>query len=299
MHSFLKSLALTLIATALSVNALAESWVDEIDKPPEAYKLTKNDKTQIPVSIFKNLENGDCIEVIGSDAKLWIASDSSPRQMLSHDGVSNKCIKEKDTSHNSAVIVFSNVVEWSGHWLTNRISSPTARSVVSAVARGDEPKGIAIPLANQGGLRMVAGKRPLYLAWQGGKQPFSVHLIKDDGQRIVFEQRNIKDRQVKIDPLSLGEGNYRIEIGDSVEMIAKNLRIVSSAEKPSPKFEAHGNKGLEDRAVLVEAVRLASQGNGWAFEAYQAATELAPRYQPAQILQDSLEQGDMPLPMPE
>jgi hypothetical protein len=124
-------------------------------------------------------------------------------------------------------------------------------------------------------------------------------MVTEDGQRIVFEQRNIIDRQVKIDPLSLAEGTYRIEIGDSVELIAKNLHIVSSAEKPSPKFEAHGSKGLEDRAALVEAVRLASQGNGWAFEAYQAAAELALRCQPAQILRDSLEQGDMPLPMPE
>ena len=146
---------------------------------------------------------------------------------------------------------------------------------------------------------MVAGKRPLYLDWQGGKQPFSVRMVSEGGQMIVFEKRNITDRQVKIDPLSLAEGTYRIEIGDSVEMIAKNLHIVSSAEKPSPMFEAHDSKGSEDRAALVEAVRLASQGNGWAFEAYQTAAELAPRYQPAQILQDSLEHGDMPQPMPE
>ena len=65
MHSFLKSLALALIVAALSVNALAESWVDEIDNAPDAYRLTKNGKTKndkekpIPVTIYKTLEKGD------------------------------------------------------------------------------------------------------------------------------------------------------------------------------------------------------------------------------------------------
>lgn len=297
MYSFLKRLIFLLMMASFSANALAAYWIDDMDKEPDNYRLTKRNGDTDPVTIYKTLEDGDCIEVTGSKASLWITSDSGPREMLSRDGVSNKCIKEKYVENASAII--SNLTEWAGRWLTSRIESTTTRSVVSLFTRGDEARGITIPLANQGGLRMVSGQRPVYIGWQGGKQPFSVNIVSEAGQRTVFKRRNIMDRRVKIDSLSLKEGTYRIEIGDAVGMVAQSLHVVSPSQLPFPTLKSHGSKSSQDRLALTEAVRLASQREGWAFEAYQTAADLAPRYRPANILQESLEYGDMPLPMPE
>jgi hypothetical protein len=295
MHSFLKLPVFLLMMASLANEALAVYWIDEMNQEPENYQLTRSDKTSVPVTIYKTLEHGDCIEVIGVKAKLWIASDSSPKEMLSRDGVSNKCIKEeKPTSIRS-----SSLAEWAGRWLTNRIHATTSRTVVSLITRGEEGKGITIPLATQGGLRMVSGKRPLYISWQGGKQPFSVRMVSEGGRKTVFERRNITDRQLEVDSIFLKEGIYRIEIGDAMGMTAQNLHVISPGEMPFPRLEPYGSGSSQDRLAVVEAVRLASQGKGWAFEAYQTAADLAPKYQPAKILQKSLENGDIPLPMPE
>jgi hypothetical protein len=297
MRFFPKLLVFLLMMTSLSTDALAEYWVDDMDKESDNYQLTKRNGDTDLVTIYKTLENGDCITVTGTKANLWIASDSGPREMLSHDGISNKCIKEKYDKNTSAII--SNLVEWAGHWLTDRIHTTTTRAVVSLVTRGDEAKGLTIPLANQGGLKMMSGKRPLHLGWQGGKPPFSVRIASEEGRKTLFERRNIPDRRVKSTPLFLAEGIYRIEIGDAVGKISQNLHVVSSKEIPYPTLKPHGSKSSQDRLALAEAVRLASQGEGWALEAYQTAADLAPRYQPARILRESLEQGDMPRPMPE
>lgn len=295
MHPFLKLLVSLLMLVFLSTDALAVYWIDEMNQEPENYQLTRANKTIVPASIYKTLENGDCIEVIGADAKLWIAGDSSPKEMLSRDGVSNKCIKEEKP----ASIRSSSLAEWAGRWLTNRIHATTSRTVVSLITRGEEGKGITIPLATQGGLRMVSGKRPLYISWQGGKQPFSVRMVSEGGLKTVFERRSITDRQLEVDPVLLNEGIYRIDIGDAMGMTAQNLHVVSPGEMPFPRLEPYGSASSRDQLAVVEAVRLASQGKGWAFEAYQTAADLAPRYQPAKILQKSLENGDIPLPMPE
>jgi len=295
MHSFLKLPVFLLMMAALANEALAVYWIDEMNQEPENYQLTRADKTKVPVTIYKTLEHGDCVEVIGVKAKLWIASDSSPKEMLSRAGVSNKCIKEeKPTSIES-----SSLAEWAGRWLTNRIHATTSRTVVSLITRGEEGKGITMPLANQGGLRMVSGKRPLHLSWQGGKPPFSVRMVSEGGRKAVFERRDIKDRQLESDPVFLAEGMYRIEIGDAMGMTAQNLRVVSPGEMPRSRLESYGSASSRDRQAVVEAVMLASKGKGWAFEAYQTTADLAPKYQPAQILRKSLENGDIPLPMPE
>ncbi|WAK00537.1 hypothetical protein [Methylobacter sp. YRD-M1] len=295
MQSFLNLLVFLLMMAFLSNDALAVYWIDEINQEPENYQLTKADKTSVPVTIYKTLEHGDCIEVIGVKAKLWIASDSSPKEMLSRDGVSNKCIKEEKP----ASIRSSSLTEWAGRWLTNRIHATTSRTVVSLITRGEEGKGITIPLATQGGLRMVSGRRSLYISWQGGKQPFSVRMASEGSLKTVFERRNITDRQLEVDSVFLNEGIYHVEISDAMGMTAQNLHVVSPGEMPFPRLESYGSASSRDQLAVVGAVRLASQGNGWAFEAYQTAADLAPRYQPAKILQKSLENGDIPLPMPE
>jgi hypothetical protein len=294
MHSFLKLLFFLLVAF-LSTGTQAAYWIDEINREPDDYQLIKANKTKVPVAIYKTLEDGDCIEVIGAKAKLWIASDSGPKEMLSRDGISNKCITEKKPTS----IKTSNLAEWAGRWLTSRIHSTTSRTAVSLLTRGDEAKGITIPLANHGGLKMVSGKRSLYFSWQGGKPPFSVRMTSEAGRRTLFERRSITDRQVEFDPAFLAEGIYRIEIGDAVGTTAEKLRIVSPGEMPYSGVKSRASGNLQDQLAVVEAVKLASQGDGWAFEAYQNAADLAPRYQPAQILQKSLEQGDVPSPMPE
>jgi hypothetical protein len=297
MYTFLKLSVFLLMMASLSADALAAYWIDGMDKEPDNYRLTSGNGDPAPVAIYKKLEDGDCIEVTGAKASLWIASDSGPREMLSHDGVANKCINEKHAADTSVMI--SNLTEWAGRWLTSRIQSTSTRTVVSLVTRGDEAKGITIPLANQGGLRVISGRRPIYIGWQGGKQPFSVRLMSENGPRTVFERQNIMDRRVKTDPLFLNEGTYRMEISDAVGVATQSLRVVSSKQMPYPALKPSGSKSSQDRQALAEAVRLASQREGWAFEAYQTAADLAPGYRPAQILQESLEHGDMPRPMPE
>lgn len=299
MHLFIKRLAFAVVVMASPVDVFAEYWIDEMDNAPEAYKLIKHDPAGKigKAGIYITLEPGDCIRVIKPNATLSIASDSGPKQLLSFTGVSNRCIEESGAKNQSNV--FSNMIAWAGRWLTNRIPDTAARTVVTTAARGDEIKAIKMPLANHGGLKMVGGNRPLVLAWEGGEQPFGVRMVSEDRQRILFDKRGLTDRRVKIDPVFLAEGIYHIEISDTVGMIEQTLYIVSSAEVPPLMPAPHDIKGLEDRIILADAVRLASQGDGWAFEAYQTAAQLAAQYQLALILRDSLERGDMPQAMPE
>lgn len=296
MRNIIKPMAAILMMMALSVDSLAAYWIDEMNKKPGAYVLTKNDGSKVPVAVFKSLEKGDCIDVTGAGAILWIASDSAKREMLSHDGASHKCLGDKD---------FGRAPTWSSNlakWIGERVTSPRAgrTNVIAAASRGIKSTGINIPLARQEGLRMAVGKRPLHLAWQGGKPPFRVDVVSQDDQKTVFQQDGIAENRISIDPVPLAEGVYRIEIGDAAGTIPQTLHMVSPKAIPSPPSGQGGGKGpKEDAMALLEAAWLASQGNGWALEAYQTVKELALKgYQPAQILQESLEQGEFPDPPP-
>jgi hypothetical protein len=285
----------------LSGNCHSAAWVDGMENPsgignPGDYLLIRpGEAKSIPVAIFTPLQKGDCIKVTQPGAILWIGSDSAPRRKLTDANTSEKCFNIGNTGR--APNLASNLIAWAGEWLSVRLA-PQTHSVVSTVTRGIEMQSVTVPLASYGGLRMVAGRRPLHFEWQGGHPPYSVRVLAEDGKRVVASRQTIREPRFRSDPVALPPGIYRIEIRDAEEELAsQRLDVVPAADLPAPPPELKSVKGSKDLATLLEATSLASRGHGWAFEAYQTAAELGARYQPAKLLQKSLGQGDMPPPM--
>jgi len=296
MNRFIKQLAIGFFCIAIPITSWSAAWIDGLEGSVGDFKLSRNGQL-VAVKIFLMLEEGDCIDVVHSGSTLWIASDnpSIPRKAVSYENPPY-CLKSEDIGR--ARGLGSNLVAWIGGWLTDRVTTQ-ARAVVSTVARGEEMQYISLPLASLGGLKMVAGRRPMYLAWEGGCPPYSVRVVTEDGHGVLMHQQGIQESRFTSAPMFFRPGRYRIEIGDKDENVKQALEVVESGAMPSPPSELQATKGSDDMQALLKAAALASHGSGWAFEAYQIASELGDHYQPARVLRESIEQGDMPPRMPQ
>lgn len=137
--------------------------------------------------------------------------------------------------------------------------------------------------------RLVAGKRPLYLAWGGGKAPYELTIR---GKKAPVILGPFQNQRIKTPNLDLTVGDYDLRICDARKECSKAYRftVVDKSELPGYPDELTDSDIPEASRLTAQAVWLAAQKK-WAFEAYQQIVPLAESEPPARIVRDALEMG--------
>ncbi len=245
--------------------------------PPETYKIQRNAKI-LPLPIW--LSAGDSILVnkkipmiklkLG-DKELMINQNNSPYTIKSAKPVSwwskllGKIGQTITSLHNEKFKQFTAL-------LHNRGVNNPSSSKISAP--------YTLLLKKRRARKLVAGIKPLYLAWKGGKAPYN--LILKRGTKEVFSLKSPEQR-IKTPSLTLTKGeNYQLQICDAQKKCSANYKL--AIVKPP-----HYPPELTDRTA--KATWLAAQNRKWYFEAYQQLAPLAEKEGAAKIVHDALEQG--------
>jgi len=291
----LKRLPLGFVMMILMTGAAEAATYLKIDAAADAYVLIRGDK---PVNVQDGmyLKPGDHLEIKKTDAHASLVSATGKLTALELPP-GGKSLSAAELGGDPSNEKLSQTWNWASDWLLQRVGvkpeEADNKRVVQAASRavgGGEP--LAVPLANQGGLRLKGGtKRAIHVAWSGGKGPFSVSLKSDD-QTIRGEAHEVEGHQYAFESLMLKPGSYSLDVKDQIETIQVPLVVVSQGDLPEKETPATRN----EQEALANSIQLATRQQGWAFEAYQQAILLEPRLPFAKVFVDALEAGDFPTP---
>lgn len=282
-----------LLLLVLSATVGAATWIEDFDGQPEAYRLERNGQA-MPVEIYQELQVGDRLVVTEQNHTLWVRHDDGSRTAITSERSPYPVQQQAATPG-----IVSNLISWAGSWLNTRWGEGRLRPVVSTVSRGGEIKPITVPLVLEEPAHLVAGDRPLHLAWEGGYPPFRLRLVMQARNSVVLDKQGIDLEGVntwhyRSEPVPLAVGRYRLEIGDGKRRETVDIEVVPSSALPVPPAALEGSGEENNVEQTVYAWWLAAQNEAWMLEAYQRAAELADSHAPARILKHSLATGDRP-----
>ncbi len=279
----------------VAVPADAEIWVKDFQGQPEQYQLQRNGKNQ-KIRHYLVLNNGDQIIVKGK----WLELESGDGTVVP--------VKPSDSPYqvldaDKAPSVLTNLVSWAGEWFKKKVDDGTAQPEITVVAvvtrslaRRTEIAPITLPLTPKEPVRLVAGLRPVHLAWKGGAPPFRVQLIGRDNKGLVFNQQGLMEPRYESPLVKLTPGIYRLTIADQDRNINVELEVVASKGVPKPPAELAATASADSARETIYALWLSAQGKQWILEAYQRAVLWQNQYLPARWLMYSLEKGVRPEP---
>ena len=137
---------------------------------------------------------------------------------------------------------------------------------VTTVARGDDD--IVAPLLGFAA-ELGAGNRMVEVAWQGGKPPFAVQVVKD-GSGEIGGVTGVAGQSASLGRLVLTPGEYGVRIEDSRRTVRLvRFRVVPPGQLPKVPQEYLAPELSGGTRTLIGALWLAGQGDGrWAWEAY-------------------------------
>lgn len=297
-----------MLILAVSASAQAAIWIEYFDGIPEDYRLERGEQV-VPVMIYRELRAGDKLVVLKKKNILRLKCDDGSDCEVSSDKpycVGEKCDDGSDSEDLSdkfyceegkgkTPALLSNLVTWAGSWLNSRLDDHRPRGVVSMVSRG-ETQPINLPLIPVETARLVAGSRPVHIAWKGGYPPFSLRLVMEDSNKVVLDTKTLNEWRYDSKPITLGVGRYQLEISDRWQQKAIGIEVVPDEALPILPVEVQTGNLEADMQETLYALWLAAQGKEWMLESYQRAVALEKQHLPARLLKSSLEKGDRPNP---
>lgn len=282
------------LITLITAGAEAATYL-KIDSAADAYVLIRGDKP-VDVQDGMYLKPGDHLEIKSSNAHASLVSATG--KLIALDiPPGGKSLSAAELGGDPSKEKLSQTWNWASDWLLQRVGAKAEETdnkrVVQAAARavgGGEP--LAVPLASQGGLRLLGGtKRPFNIAWSGGQGPYSVALKSED-QKIRAEAHAIEGHHYAFESFVLSPGSYTLDVMDQIETVHVPLVVVSRGDLPENEAPA----SRSDQETLANSMKLVTRQQGWAFEAYQQAVLLEPRMPFAKVFVEALESGDFPTP---
>jgi len=254
--------------------------------PPEAYSF-KRDGKMLPIQ--PTLLVGDQIVVNNATPTIHLKlGDKKEVEEVNHK---NSPYTVKSTGKVSSTS--SNLWAWLKQVVTDwhEEELQTAVAIVNTKAVRDKPFKISAPnthlLKKYRPRNLVAGTRPLYLAWKRGKAPYEL-TIKSAGKTLLI-LKGVQKKRIKTPALELTAGDYRLQIKDAGNRTANYLFTVVKSKPAYPK-ELLDASVSEATRLIAQATWLAAQkGKKWVFEAYQQVAALAEHY-PARVVRNALEQ---------
>jgi CHASE2 domain-containing sensor protein len=166
-------------------------------------------------------------------------------------------------------------------------------SLMAVQARGllSPVPALAIPLLQPGPNRVAGGTRDLALPWTGGRPPYAVQVSDTASHAALVSVSGLTTPHLAVPAVALAPGSYDIAVQDAGgETAIAQLTVVAPALLPDLP---PGTSDLPPQmGTTIGAIWLAGQGYG--FEAYLRASELASVYPPAAIVIKGLARGNLP-----
>lgn len=276
-------------------------WIDHYDGDAADYDIRHGTEHHPPACCWKPVFAGDRVTVYRDTGRIYLnLGNAAPVVVCRNARAVSECNEQspfvikagKPTGGVAAVVA------WLGDWLTG-----WAPKLHSAEGRDVRIRGtgeISVVLFEAQQVRVAAGRRNLYFAWDGGSSPYAITLYRQGVEEAIARVKDAEGPRLQIPLVDLVPGDYSIEILDSKNQRWKrSFGVVSASDLPAgPPQLAKTNLPYQTRETLI-AGWLAGQDEGkWMWEAYMRVSDLPADYAPAATLRNALENGSAPEPPP-
>lgn len=150
------------------------------------------------------------------------------------------------------------------------------------------------PVLGSSGSRLSAGPREFFLAWVGGKPPYSVHIRDTQTGSVLAQSTHLQQPRVNLGMTNFSDGRYQVEISDSAgQRLERLIDIVPPSALPkllgTPKDRPASARDKRLLETVYAAWLLDQNQRLWSLEAYQRVVGSAQDNYPAQLLKQKLE----------
>lgn len=288
MKNLLFSFAIYLAMIVEAGATVDVGWIDQIRGNPD-HIVVQRGKTVISVSQFQILQEGDAISA-RKDAQIEIRLG---------EGKSSITVNAANSPYRVAR-VGEVPGSWSKMlgWLRNMALSSVGKGVATeerlqmAATRGAGQRGtLSVPLLKNNVATLLAGQRPLHLAWLGGQPPYSIRLVELSTGRQLMEAGGLYKSTIRLPGVDFAPGGYQLRIGDVTGASSLlTIEVVPEETIPSHAFTVgDASIGPGARDILTAAWLSTHDGGKWRLEAYQRL--MASQSSEAVFLREALVRG--------
>lgn len=267
--------------------------VEGFDGGPEDYRVLREGRL-ISVDLFLELFDGDEVSVLHDSHRIRLDLYYGDGRLVEWGKRQGPLVVRAG----AVPTVGMNFRRWAWSWFA-KAREENSVSVHVRGATGVVP--LSLPLLAERPGRLIAGTRPLAIAWFGGRPPYRVCVYRVDTQSSILALEEIGDLRLRSDSIALRPGAYVVEVRDADgSRVSGRFEVLPKGQAPPDPAELSQSRLPDPVRTTMVAVWLASRGNGaWVLEAYQRVVPLAASYYPASLLRDTLEQGERPAAPPE
>jgi tetratricopeptide (TPR) repeat protein len=248
-------------------------FIDGFDGKPEHYTLQRGDEI-VQVAMYTILKVGDVIIVKQKPYRITLMLQGGTQSVVvTHDNSPFK-ITQKDKVPGVLVKSWKSVKK---SWEYFYKPAPLSEQVPTGIGKGS-PETFAMPLLNNRYTKLIAGKRAIYLQWQGDKPPYQLEIKQRQNSlwKSLWKLENLDKSWVKTKTLNFDTGRYRVIVKNAEgQKIRRGFRAVPPEQLPLVPRELQTAPLLKKNRNLYQAAWLAAyKGGKWKFEAYQHYQQL-------------------------
>ena len=282
----MKRTLLVLLAVAFSSTALGRTdigWIEKINGDSVDVQIIRN-SNKVDAIQFLAIQQGDNVSIVRGSTSVEISLANGKRLRV------DKSTPKIALQTGAIPSLSGNLMNWVGSLASKE---PNGNRIVTASTRNIGAfKKLSVPLLRDN-TTIVAGERKFALAWQGGKAPFEVKLVRLDTQVVEATFKTLAANRL-IETINLPPGSYELVVGDSAGA-SWHERVITVTSSGLPEAPAEFNVLSPSLRRVISAAWLSGIDDGkWALEAYALIAAL-PEHSPAdnRLLQ-ALEMGESP-----
>jgi hypothetical protein len=239
----------------------------------------------ITPSEFLRLETGDQVSV---------SSDGTHIELSLSNGQYVRVDKAHPHTMAAATGNYSitdNLFSWVASSLAPSTSKPRTKIASSKGPQKENADELSMPLIKDGAT-LIAGERPVALAWLGGAAPFQVQLIRRDTRVVAFVGASKTNRFVET--VRLTPGAYEVLVHDANNREWRE-KVIAVADQKLPSSPASFKEFPPEIGEILNITWLAGLDQGkWILEAYARLATKPQRTDTENQLLVVLEAGRIP-----
>ena len=163
--------------------------------------------------------------------------------------------------------------------ITGQAESFRSTASTRATASTRSAASLNIPALVAAKTMIAEGKRSLFISWRGGKAPFSVKILSQNGSKPVLEKDNVAGHDASFPEIKLETGQYSLIITDAEQKWIREdeFHVVSALTVPAmPKELKDANLSENARTLFYADFLVGFEDGRFTLEALQKAASISP-----------------------
>lgn len=282
MHRPLLAL-IALVSSSTALGGVDVGWIEKINGNPSDVQILRGGK-KVEATQFLPIQKGDQLSVVNDNTSLEVSLANGKRLKV------DKSKSQIAQQAGEVPALSGNLMNWVASLAKKESKEP--RIITAASRNSNEGGKLSIPLLKDD-TTLIAGDRTLALAWQGGKAPYEVKLVRRDTQMVGAVFQGVENNRI-MEKINLAPGAYELVVSDSAGTTWRE-KVIAVSNRSLPEIPVEFQSMSSSLKQVLTASWLASIEDGkWDLEAYTLIATLPQHSLAEKMVLQALENGNAP-----